>query len=180
MNTPKQLPKTASNIILIGMPGSGKSTLGVQLAKYLGLDFIDTDLLIQTQQKQCLQDIVDTQGYMALRTIEEHVLLSLHTENTLIATGGSAIYSHTAMRHLQSLGLIVFLDVSLSELENRISNEESRGIARPEGQCFSDIYAERTPLYQQYANITYANNTRDNIAALVENITHYSPQPIPQ
>ena len=162
------------------MPGSGKSTLGVQLAKYLGLHFVDTDLLIQTQQKQCLQDIVDTQGYMALRAIEEHVLLALQAENTLIATGGSAIYSHTAMRHLQSLGLIVFLDVELNELESRINNENSRGIARPEGQCFSDVYTERTPLYQQYANITYTNNKHHDIEALVDKITHYSSHPIQQ
>jgi shikimate kinase len=175
MNTPKKLPNTASNIILIGMPGSGKSTLGVQLAKALGLHFVDTDILIQTQQQQCLQTIVDTQGYMALRAIEEQVLLSLSTHKTLIATGGSAIYSHKAMQHLQSLGIVIYLDVDLHTLEKRINNEASRGIARPKGQCFSEIFAERTPLYQQYAHIVYTNNTADNIETLIQQIQHYSP-----
>jgi shikimate kinase len=174
MNTPKQPTAETSNIILIGMPGSGKSTLGVQLAKDLGLQFLDTDILIQTQQQQCLQSIVDTHGYMALRAIEEQVLLSLNTQKTLIATGGSAIYSHKAMQHLQSLGTIVFLDVDLHTLESRINNEESRGIARPEGQSFTDLFAERTPLYQQYANIVYNNTTREETKTLIEQLHLYS------
>lgn len=149
------------------MPGAGKSTIGVQLAKALGLDFVDTDLLIQTQEKHCLQDILDSEGYLALRAIEEQVLLDLSLENTLIATGGSAIYSDQAMKHLQSLGTIVFLEVSLDSLRKRVDNEGSRGIARPEGQSFEEVFAERTPLYQQYADVIYNNNLQSNITDLI-------------
>jgi shikimate kinase len=168
------LPNTKTNVILIGMPGAGKSTVGVQLAKQLGLDFVDTDLLIQSQQAITLQEILDHQGYMALRAIEESVLLDLTVEKTLIATGGSAVYSDKAMRHLASLGRIVYLEVSLDMLQQRVSNEGSRGIARPEGQSFIDVFAERTPLYQQYADITYANNDHQNIELLADKIQHHS------
>lgn len=159
-----------NSVILIGMPGAGKSTLGVQLAKYMGLSFVDTDILIQTQQGRQLQEILDTEGYLALRTIEEDVLLSVHHGNHLISTGGSAVYSDKAMQHLRSLGPVVFLDVSLETLQSRVSDEDSRGIARPEGQNFTDVYNERTPLYHQYADIIYNNETLTDIAILAEQI----------
>ncbi len=152
------------------MPGSGKSTLGVQLAKMLGMDFIDTDILIKQQQKCCLQDILDNAGYLALRQIEEEVLLSLDYESCVIATGGSAVYSDKAMQHLANNGLIIFLEVPLNELKKRIHNESSRGIARPEGQSFTDVYAERTPLYQQYATITHLNLSM-NIQSLIDSMS---------
>jgi shikimate kinase len=168
-------PHIKTNVILIGMPGAGKSTLGVQLAKCLGLDFVDTDLLIQSQQGEQLQSILDTKGYQALRDIEEQVLLSIRFSNTLIATGGSAVYSTKAMQQLKSLGVVVFLEVGLTALQSRVNgegnNEASRGIARPEGQSFADVFAERSPLYQRYADVTYNNEHTTNINDLVEMIT---------
>lgn len=141
------------SLILIGMPGAGKSTLGLLLAKNLAKDFIDTDLLIQLEQQKTLQDILHQQGYLALRKHEEQVLLKAQYPNHVIATGGSAVYSDAGMRHLKKFGPIVFLDVAMEELEKRIHNMESRGIARPEGQSFADVYAERRPLYLRYADI---------------------------
>lgn len=159
------------NIILIGMPGSGKSTVGVQLAKTLGLDFIDTDILIQTQEGRQLQDIQDNDGHVALRSIEEQVILGLQADNVLISTGGSAVYSDKAMQHLKKMGTVIFLDVSVQELEKRISGQGPRGIACSEGQTFNDIYEERMPLYRRYADITYNNETTINIATLIEQLS---------
>lgn len=162
-----------NNIILIGMPGAGKSTVGVQLAKSLGLAFIDTDLLIQSQQQKQLQEILDNDGYLALRQIEEDVLLTINCQRTLISTGGSAVYSDAAMQHLQTLGTVVYLEVSLEELQQRVNDEGSRGIARPEGQSFADVYAERVPLYQQYAHIVYNNQQQTDIDVLCGLIGQY-------
>ncbi|RYY75675.1 MAG: shikimate kinase [Gammaproteobacteria bacterium] len=144
----------STSVILIGMPGSGKSTLGIQLAKMLAKDFIDTDLLIQTKHGQTLQDIINNQGYLALRDIEEQVLLDTHYPNHIIATGGSAVYSEKAMQHLHHYGQIIFLDVALSELKSRVSNIDTRGLARRPGQTFEELYEERQKLYERYANIT--------------------------
>jgi len=165
---PKPFAENRMNIILIGMPGSGKSTVGVQLAKTLGLNFIDTDIMIQTQEGRQLQDIQDNDGHVTLRAIEEHVILGLDALGALISTGGSAIYSDTAMQHLKSLGIIVFLEVSVDELKKRINGQGPRGIACSEGQTFSDIHAERAPLYRRYADITYNNETTINITDLVD------------
>lgn len=141
------------SLILIGMPGAGKSTLGLLLAKHLAKDFVDTDLLIQLEHRKTLQDILHEQGYLALRDAEERVLLNAHYPNHIIATGGSAVYSPAGMQHLKQFGQIIFLDADLDVLERRIHNMESRGIARPTSQSFADIYAERRPLYLQYADI---------------------------
>ena len=143
-----------SNIILIGMPGSGKSTVGVILAKLTSRDFIDTDLLIQTSRKRSLQDIVDKDGHMHLRKIEEEILLDLTCTNCIIATGGSAVYSHAAISYLKSNGIAVFLSVSLAELRKRIHNFETRGLAKRPDQSFSDLFEERLSLYKKYADIT--------------------------
>ena len=143
-----------TSLILIGMPGSGKSTLGILLAKMLAKDFVDTDLLIQIQQNKTLQDIVDNEGYLALRAIEEQVLLNTHFTNHVIATGGSAVYSEKAMRHLHHYGPIIFLDVEFSELSARVNNLDTRGLARKPGQSFEALYEERRELYQRYATAT--------------------------
>ena len=156
------------------MPGSGKSTVGVQLAKTLGLDFIDTDIMIQTQEGRQLQDIQDNDGHVALRAIEEQVIIGLDTKGSLISTGGSAIYSDAAMRHLKNLGIVVFLEVSVDELERRISGQGPRGIACSEGQTFLDIYEERTPLYRRYTDITYKNETTMHITDLIDRIDTYN------
>lgn len=146
--------QTFSNIVLIGMPGSGKSTVGVILAKKTSRAFLDTDLLIQTSQHRSLQDIVDSDGHTALRKIEENVLLDISVRNHVIATGGSAAYSHQGMIHLGSSGTIVFLDVTLATLESRIGDFSTRGIAKRPEQSFSELYDERFALYTKYADIT--------------------------
>lgn len=143
-----------SNIVLVGMPGSGKSTVGIILAKLLSFDFIDTDVLIQSSQRRALQDIVDQDGHLALRKIEEDSLLSLDLQNHVIATGGSAVYSAAAMAHLAAIGTVVFLDVELATLEARVDNLATRGLVRRPGQSLADLFAEREALYQQAADVT--------------------------
>ena len=143
-----------SNIVLVGMPGSGKSTVGVILAKLLSYDFLDTDVLIQSSQRRALQDIVDRDGHLALRTIEEDTLLSLDLQHHVIATGGSAVYSAAAMAHLAAGGTVVFLDVDLATLKARVNNLATRGLVRRPGQSLADLFAEREALYKQAADIT--------------------------
>jgi shikimate kinase len=146
--------KNPSNIVLIGMPGSGKSTVGIILAKLTSRNFIDTDVLIQISQGRTLQDIVDTEGYMALREVEERTLLKLDCFNHVIATGGSAVYSHAAMAHLKSNGTAVFLNVELAVLEARIHDYATRGLAKRSDQSFEDLFEERFTLYAKYADVT--------------------------
>jgi len=136
------------------MPGAGKSTVGVVLAKKMSRDFMDTDLLIQTSQQRTLQDIVDTDGYIALRRIEEDVLLGLSVHNHVIATGGSAAYSDPAMAHLKSDGVIVFLDVDLATLKSRVLDFSMRGLAKRPNQSFQELFEERSVLYARHADIT--------------------------
>ena len=143
-----------TNIVLVGMPGSGKSTVGVILAKLLSRNFIDTDILIQTSEQRALQDIVDTQGYMALRRIEECILLSLDCKAHVIATGGSAVYSESGMERLHAKGFIVYLQVDLPTLESRVRNFTTRGLAKRPDQTFADLFQERTSLYSRYADLT--------------------------
>ena len=158
------------NIILIGMPGSGKSTIGVQLAKELGLNFVDSDLVIQSNQGTTLQNILDAKGYKVLRTIEEQELLVLTLNKEVLATGGSAVYSDKAMQHLKQQGILVYLKVSFEEMKRRINNEGSRGIARPPGHTLEDIYNERLPLYEQYADITIDNNKNISIETIAKQL----------
>ena len=146
--------KHSSNIVLVGMPGSGKSTVGIILAKLTSRDFVDTDIFIQTSQGRTLQDIVDTEGYMVLRQIEERILLKLDCVNHVIATGGSAVYSHAAMTHLKSNGVVVFLNVELPVLESRIHNFATRGLAKRPDQSIEDLFEERFFLYTKYADVT--------------------------
>ena len=143
-----------SNIVLVGMPGSGKSTVGVVLAKMMSFVFVDTDLLIQSSQNRSLQDIVDKDGHAALKKIEEDVLLSLDVQRHVIATGGSAVYSERAMAHLKAMSTVIFLDADLSTLEERIQNFDTRGLAKRPDQSFADLFAEREPLYRKVADIT--------------------------
>jgi len=143
-----------SNIVLIGMPGAGKSTVGILLAKRTSRDFVDTDVLIQISQGRFLQDIVDTDGYMALRKIEEEIILGLHCDHHVIATGGSVVYSPAAMEHLKSNGIVVFLDVDLFTLESRIQDFGTRGLAKRPDQTLSELFEERLILYRKYADVT--------------------------
>lgn len=143
-----------SNVVLIGMPGSGKSTVGIILAKQITKRFLDTDILIQNMAGKSLQSIVDNEGHMALREVEEKALLSVRCKNHVIATGGSAAYSERAMLHLKKNGNIVFLQTSLDELKARIHNYETRGLAKRPDQSFQDLFDERESLYRKYAEIT--------------------------
>jgi len=154
---------------LIGMPGSGKSTVGVILAKLTGRDFIDTDLLIQVAAGRPLQEIVDTDGYLALRMIEEEVLLGITCRRHVIATGGSAAYSEKAMKRLLSGGVVVFLDADIATLESRVNDFAQRGLAKRPDQTFADLYAERVPLYARYAEITItcAGLTHEEVCARI-------------
>ncbi len=139
---------------MIGMPGAGKSTVGVILAKHLSFEFVDTDILIQTVHARHLQDIVDNDGYLALRKIEEEALCELNYRHHIVATGGSAVYSHAAMEHLQQTSYIIFLDVELATLKKRINNYETRGLAKHPDQTFQELFAERMQLYRRYADLT--------------------------
>ncbi len=143
----------SKNIILIGMPGAGKSTIGVLLAKALGKAFIDTDLLIQAREERLLQEIINERGINHFLEIEAEVLMSLQTTNSVIATGGSAIYSDQAMAYLKRTGIMVYLKLAYEEIEQRINNMASRGIAIAKGQSLSDLYRERIPKYEQQADL---------------------------
>lgn len=136
------------------MPGAGKSTTGVILAKTLCRGFIDTDVLIQTLEKVTLQEIIDSKGYMTLRAIEERTILGVQCSNHVIATGGSAVYSESAMVHLKANGIVVFLEITYNEIFRRISNFATRGLARRPDQTLEDLFDERARLYRTYADIT--------------------------
>lgn len=140
------------NMVLIGMPGAGKSTIGVLLAKALGMSFVDTDLLIQEREGRLLQSIIDQDGVAAFLQIEANVVLGLNRENSVIATGGSVIYSEPAVTHLKVNGRLVYLQLTLAEIEQRIQNMASRGIALGKGQQLSDLFAERVVLYEKHAD----------------------------
>ena len=162
-----------SNIVLIGMPGSGKSTVGVILAKMLAKRYLDTDILLQNIAKRSLQDIVDKDGHMALREVEQNVLLKIRCRNHIIATGGSAAYSESAMMHLKKEGIIVFLHADLPALKKRIHNYETRGLAKRPDQSFQDLFEERLVLYEKFSDITVmsSNLTQDQVCeAIVEQL----------
>jgi len=143
-----------TNLTLIGMPGTGKSTVGVILAKNLGLGFIDTDVLIQINRQKTLQQILDERGHLALRDIEENEILKLNIENHVIATGGSAAYSETGMAHLMCISTIIFLKTEFEVIQARIRNFDTRGIAKGKNQTFKDLFDERQLLYNLYAEMT--------------------------
>ena len=141
------------NITLIGMPGSGKSTVGVLLAKLLGYQFLDVDLLIQEREGALLQEILDSRGTQACLDAEESAILSLNCRRTVIAPGGSAVCREGAALHLKGLGPVVYLQVPLEELTRRIQNLSTRGIAMEPGQTLADVLAFRDPLYRRYAEL---------------------------
>jgi len=157
------------NVTLIGMPGAGKSTTGIILAKCLSYGFVDTDVVIQTSRKKSLQEIMDEGGYLHLRSIEEEEILALDIENHVIATGGSAVYSERAMRHLQRISTIVFLAVDFEIIRKRIHNFETRGIAKAKTQTFRDLFEERQVLYNRYADMVIDCNriTQEEAAHII-------------
>ena len=169
------------NIVLIGMPGSGKSTIGVLLAKRLALGFTDTDLIIQQETGHTLQTIVDTQGYAALREVEARVLQALDVRSHVISTGGSAVYSEAAMAHLAAHGVVVFLDIPLDEVKRRIGDHSLRGISRHPDQSLDDLFQERYALYRQYSQMVVTAAGRspeqvcDTLVAELSRQFHFSP-----
>jgi shikimate kinase len=144
----------SDNIILIGMPGAGKSTVGVLLAKALSRQFVDTDLIIQASEGRRLQEIIDRDGLAAFRAVEERHVLAMKHSGAVLATGGSVVYSPSAMAHLKASGTAVYLELPLKDLAQRITNMDTRGVARAPEQSFAALYAEREPLYREYADIT--------------------------
>jgi shikimate kinase len=146
--------KTKSNIVLIGMPGAGKSTVGVLLAKALGRYFLDTDIYIQAVEDKELQQIIDEKGLQEFCRIEESHVICIDIKNAVIATGGSAVYSQKAMQHLAQDGMIIHLDLPFEEVQRRVTNLYTRGVVMEKGQTLAGLYKKRQPLYKQYAEIT--------------------------
>lgn len=142
------------NIVLIGMPGAGKSTVGVVLAKKLGFAFLDSDLVIQSREGRLLHEIIEQQGVDKFWFIEEEANLSIDAVRTVIATGGSVIYGSRAMEHLGQNGIIIYLQLSCGEIAGRLGDLNERGVTLREGQTLETLYEERTPLYEKYAHIT--------------------------
>ena len=147
--------KTKDNLVLIGMPGAGKSTLGIVLAKILNKNFIDADLVIQNQCDKTLQKIIDAMGPQGFIDVENEILCDIEAQNTVIATGGSAVYSDAAMKHLASIGTIVYLEISFESLLARLNDLQERGVVLKGGISMSmrELYDEREPLYRKYADI---------------------------
>lgn len=159
------MPDSKLNIVLIGMPACGKSTIGVQLAKWLSMGFIDTDLLVQARAGTDMQTFQDANGMDAYRKLECETVRSVECENCVIATGGSVVYYEDAMQHLQSIARIMFLDVPIEEIRQRIGDTSRRGVVIRPGMTLDQLYLERRPLYRQYAERTIdcSGKTQDEI-----------------
>ena len=143
-----------SNLVLIGMPGAGKSTVGVVLAKKLGYAFVDSDLVIQEREKRLLHEIISSDGLSGFLEIENRVNASLQVERSVIATGGSVVYGAEAMEHLRQIGTVIYLKLSYEAIANRLGDLHERGVALKEHQTLAGLYEERIPLYERYADVT--------------------------
>ncbi|MGN0131668.1 MAG: shikimate kinase [Lachnospiraceae bacterium] len=162
-----------SNIILIGMPGVGKSTVGVVLAKHLGYHFLDSDLVIQEREGKLLHEIISENGTAGFLKIEDRINASIETDRTVIATGGSAVYGEQAMEHFRKTGKIVYLSLPYRELEERLGDLTERGVALQPGQTLRELYEERKPLYEQYGEIRIdcsSKQIREIVAEIVQKI----------
>ncbi|MBQ6415790.1 MAG: shikimate kinase [Butyrivibrio sp.] len=155
------------NIVLIGMPASGKSTVGVILAKILGYNFIDSDIVIQEKEGRKLSEIIQTEGVEGFIDIENRINSGIEAEKTVIATGGSVVYGKEAMDHYKNIGKIVYLKVSMDILTKRLNDVKQRGVVMKDGQSLVSLYNERTPLYDKYADYTIdeKNHTMEEVVA---------------
>ncbi|MBQ8297017.1 MAG: shikimate kinase [Ruminococcus sp.] len=164
-----------NNIVLIGMPGVGKSTVGVILAKILGYKFIDTDIVIQNAENKLLKEIIHQEGVDGFINAENRSVSRLNAENSVIATGGSVVYGEAAMKHLSENGIIIYLKLDYNRLRRRLGNIKNRGVVIRPGQTLSELYNERVPLYEKYADIIIDENgcniekTVNNILAELDN-----------
>lgn len=149
------------NITLIGMPGAGKSTAGIVLAKVMGYDFIDSDLLIQRKADRLLWEILEEDGIDAFTRLEEEIINRIQVHNSVISTGGSAVYSEKSMIHLKNISTVVYLKVSYKGLKKRLGDMDRRGVVLRPGQSLKDLYRERVPLYEKYADYTISSEDMD-------------------
>lgn len=162
-----------NNIVLIGMPGVGKSTVGVILAKVLGYQFLDADLLIQQQEGKFLHEIIAEVGTDGFIQVENRVNAGIECSKSIIATGGSVVYGQEAMEHLKAIGTVVYLEVPFSILEQRLSDIKGRGVVLKDGQTLYDLYMERTPLYEKYADVCVSEdglNVEETVELLVNKL----------
>jgi len=159
------------NISLIGMPGAGKTTIAKLLAAQLNLEFVDSDHLIEKRSDQSIQNILDSEGHIELRLKEEEVILSCPLNNTILATGGSAVYSDKAMSYLNDNSIVVYLDIPISSVMQRVGDYSNRGFAEPNGKSPQDVFNQRTVLYKKWCHITI-DGTYD-VDTVAKNITKY-------
>ncbi len=163
-----------NNIILVGMPSCGKSTLGRMLAKELGYDFLDTDEVIIRLNGCPLRDILDARGVDGFIRVEEEAVCTVQAQNSVIATGGSVVYSEKAMAHLKAMGKVVYLKLTFEEMDRRLGDLHARGVAIAPGSTLLDLYDERTPLYEKYADITVdivnGNSVRQSLQNLLSQL----------
>jgi len=149
------------NIVFIGMPASGKSTVGVVVAKRLGYKFVDTDMVIQEVEKRLLKEIIAEEGNEGFLRIEDRVNAEIQEERAVISPGGSVVYCENAMRHYKETGMIVYLHTSYETISNRLHNAKNRGVVLKDGQTLKDLYEERTALFERYADLTISEEGRD-------------------
>ena len=147
--------KNAKNITLIGMPGAGKSTVGVVLAKIMGYEFIDSDLVIQKQTGKLLHEIISENGNKGFIEVENEINSKLEVENSIIATGGSVVYCKDAMKHLAEISTIVYIKLSYEEIKKRLGDLEERGVVLDDGETLKQLYDERVVLYEKYADVIF-------------------------
>lgn len=159
-----------NNIVLIGMPGVGKSSVGVVLAKILGYRFVDSDLLIQEQEGKLLCEIMEEKGLEGFIDVENRVNASIECEKCIIATGGSVIYGEEAMSHLKEIGTVMYLKADYESINERVGNLKGRGVALKDGQTLKDLYDERTPLYEKYADIIVDENGCKSVSDTISRI----------
>lgn len=166
------------NIVLIGMPGVGKSTVGVVLAKHAGLKFVDSDLVIQERTGRLLHEIITQEGDAGFRQLENRINASLQAKHSVIATGGSVIYGREAMRHLKEIGTVVYLKLSYESIADRLGDLKERGVTLKKGQTLAQLYDERIPFYERYADVTVdceSKTIREIVAEIFARVIREAP-----